>query len=74
MSRDIYTDQIERLTPLLSNHLLTDYLKEREVEVMDIMAALFDDEEIERRYYLRIKREESESIAKKDDFFRIRIV
>ena len=48
--------------------VLADYLKEREVEVMDIMTALFDDEEIERRYHLRIKREtereNSENIAR----------
>ena len=44
--------------------MLADYLKEKQVEVMDIMTALFDEEEVSRRYHLRIKREQSETIAK----------
>lgn len=44
--------------------VLADYLKEKEVEVMDIMTALFDEEEVSRRYHLRIERERSEAIAR----------
>ena len=32
---------------------------------MDIMTALFDEEEVSRRYHLRIERERSQAIAKK---------
>lgn len=44
---------------------MTEYLKEREVEVMDIMTALFDEEEISRRYQLRLKKEQAEDFARK---------
>ena len=45
-------------------NVLTEYLKEREVEVMDIMTALFNDEEVERRFILRKEKEKAESIAR----------
>ncbi len=32
---------------------------------MDIMTALFDEEEVSRRYQLRLRKEQTESIAKK---------
>ena len=44
--------------------VLSDYLKEKEVEIMDIMTALFDEEEVTRRYGLRMQREASEKIAR----------
>lgn len=54
----------ETIRICVSEDVLADYLKEKEVEVMDIMTALFDEEEVSRRYHLRIKREEAESIAR----------
>lgn len=45
--------------------VLTEYLKEREVEVMDIMTALFNEEEISRRHDLSVQKDKAESIAKK---------
>lgn len=48
----------------VSEDVLADYLKEKEVEVMDIMTALFDEEEVTRRYGLRMQRENSEKIAR----------
>lgn len=48
----------------IDENVLAEYLKEREVEVMDIMTALFDEEEVSRRYHLRIEREKAENIAK----------
>lgn len=41
----------------LDRKLLTEYLEERKVEVVDIMTALFDEEEVTRRYHLRVKNE-----------------
>lgn len=46
-------------------NVLTEYLREREVEVMDIMTALFDEEEISRRHDLSVEKDKAESIAKK---------
>ena len=37
--------------------ILVEYLKEREAEVMSIMESLFDQEEITRRYMLRVEKE-----------------
>ena len=54
----------ETIRICIDEDVLTEYLKEREVEVMDIMTALFDEEEVTRRYHLRIKREEAEKIAR----------
>ena len=54
----------ETIRICINEDVLTEYLKEREVEVMDIMTALFDEEEVSRRYHLRIERERSEAIAK----------
>ena len=54
----------ETIRICINEDVLADYLKEKEVEVMDIMTALFDEEEVSRRYHLRIKREEAESIAR----------
>lgn len=48
----------------VSEDVLADYLIEKEVEVMDIMTALFDEEEVTRRYGLRMQRENSEKIAR----------
>ena len=39
-------------------------IKSQEVEVMDIMTALFDEEEVTRRYGLRMQREKTEDIAR----------
>lgn len=57
----------ETIRICIDDHILAEYLKEREVEVMDIMTALFDDEEIERRYHLRLKREYSEKYTKETE-------
>lgn len=54
----------ETIRICIDEDVLTEYLKEREVEVMDIMTALFDEEEVSRRYHLRIERERSEAIAR----------
>ena len=54
----------ETIRICIDEDVLAEYLKEREVEVMDIMTALFDDEEIERRFGLRKQREKAEDIAK----------
>lgn len=52
----------------IDEDVLAEYLREREVEVMDIMTALFDEEEVSRRYHLRVeresRREEAENIAR----------
>lgn len=40
----------ETIRICIDENVLTDYLKEREVEVMDIMTTLFDEEEVMRRY------------------------
>ena len=49
----------------INEDVLTEYLKEREVEVMDIMTALFNEEEISRRHDLSVQKDKAESIAKK---------
>ena len=54
----------ETIRICIDEDVLTEYLKEREVEVMDIMTALFDEEEVSRRYHLRIEKEKAEKIAK----------
>lgn len=54
----------ETIRICINEDVLADYLKDKEVEVMDIMTALFDEEEVTRRYHLSIKREEAESIAR----------
>jgi len=54
----------ETIRICINEDVLADYLKEKEVEVMDIMTALFDEEEVSRRYHLRIEREKAESIAR----------
>ena len=52
----------------IDEDVLVDYLKEREVEVMDIMTTLFDEEEVMRRYINNTvnitRKEEDETIAK----------
>ena len=53
--------------------MLAGYLKEREVEVMDIMTTLFDEEEVMRRYINNTvkevvnttRKEDAETMAKK---------
>ena len=54
----------ETIRVCINEDILADYLKEREVEVMDIMTTLFDEEEVERRYGIRMQRENSEKIAR----------
>ena len=54
----------ETIRICINDDVLAEYLKEREVEVMDIMTALFDDAEIDRRYVLRKQREKAEDIAR----------
>ena len=54
----------ETIRICIDEDVLTEYLKEREVEVMDIMTALFDEEEVSRRYGLRMQREKAEDIAR----------
>ena len=54
----------ETIRICINEDVLADYLKEKEVEVMDIMTALFDEEEVLRRHYLSIERENSEKIAR----------
>lgn len=54
----------ETIRICIDEDVLTEYLKEREVEVMDIMTALFDEEEVSRRYGIRMQRENSEKIAR----------
>ena len=54
----------ETIRICVSGDVLSDYLKEKEVEIMDIMTALFDEEEVTRRYGLRMQREASEKIAR----------
>ena len=55
----------ETIRICISKDVLADYLKEKEVEVMDIMTALFDEEEVSRRYQLRLRKEQAESFARK---------
>ena len=45
--------------------ILAEYLKEREVEVMDIMTTLFDQDEVTRRYQANRDREIAEKAEKK---------
>mgnify|MGYP002625456673 CR=1 FL=1 len=47
----------EILRICIDKDVLAEYLKTREVEIMDIMTALFDEDEVARRYYLRVHRE-----------------
>ena len=54
----------ETIRICIDEDVLADYLREKEVEVMDIMTALFDEEEATRRYGLRMQRENSEKIAR----------
>ena len=63
----------ETIRICIDENVLPDYLKEREVEVMDIMTTLFDEEEVMRRYINNTVKtavneavnEEDEVIAKK---------
>ena len=50
----------ETIRICIDKNVLADYLAERKVEVMDIMTTLFDEEEVSRRYYLRVEREATE--------------
>ena len=54
----------ETIRICIDEDVLADYLKEKEVEVMDIMTTLFDEEEVTRRYGLRLQREKTEDIAR----------
>ena len=54
----------ETIRICIDEDVLTEYLKERGVEVMDIMTALFDEEEVSRRYGIRMQREKAEDIAR----------
>ena len=45
----------ETLRICIDSNVLAEYLTTREVEIMDIMTALFDEDEIARRYYDRVK-------------------
>ena len=53
----------ETIRICISEDVLADYLKEKEVEVMDIMTALFAEEEVTRRYGLRMQKEALERTA-----------
>ena len=55
----------ETIRICINEDVLADYLKEKEVEVLDIMTALFDEEEVSRRYQLRLKKEQAEIFAQK---------
>ena len=44
--------------------ILVEYLKEREAEVMSIMEALFDQEEVTRRYGIALEKAKAEEIAR----------
>ena len=50
----------EVLKICIDKNVLKEYLKTREVEIMDIMTALFDEDEINRRFFLRLKKEGAE--------------
>ena len=58
----------ETIRICIDENVLADYLKEREVEVMDIMTTLFDEEEVMRRYInntvTTTRKEEDEAIAR----------
>ena len=43
--------------------VLAKYLKERKVEIMDIMTALFDKDEVARRYYLCVQQQGANGMA-----------
>ena len=47
----------ETLRICRDKNVLVEYLKEREAEVMSIMESLFDQEEVTRRYFLRVASE-----------------
>ena len=47
----------ETLRICRDRNVLVEYLKEREAEVMSIMESLFDQEEVTRRYFLRVASE-----------------
>ena len=47
----------EILRICIDKDVLAEYLKTREVEIMDIMTTLFDEDEVFRRYSLRVQRE-----------------
>ena len=47
----------EILRICIDKNVLSEYLKSREMEIMDIMTTLFDDGEVQRRYWLRVKNE-----------------
>ena len=49
----------------INEDVLADYLKEKEVEVVDIMTALFDEEEVTRRFLASRDKEKSEDFARK---------
>ena len=55
---------VETIRTCIDENVLADYLKEREVEVMDIMTTLFNKEEVERRYGIRKQREKATDIAR----------
>lgn len=55
----------ETIRICINEDVLADYLKEKEVEVLDIMTALFNEEEVSRRYQLRLKKEQAEIFAQK---------
>ena len=47
----------------IDKDVLAEYLKSKEVEIMDIMSALFDEDEVKRRYEFRLKEEGKEEKA-----------
>ena len=53
----------ETIRICVNEDVLADYLKEKEVEVMDIMTALFDEEEVTRRFLASKEREIAEEKA-----------
>lgn len=55
----------ETIRICVSEDVLADYLKEKEVEVMDIMTTLFDEEEVTRRFLASRDKEKSEDFARK---------
>jgi len=54
----------ETLRICRDRNILVEYLKEREAEVMSIMEALFDQEEVTRRYGIALEKAKAEEIAK----------
>lgn len=60
----------ETIRICIDENVLPDYLKEREVEVMDIMTTLFDEEEVMRRYInntVKTAVNEAVNAARKED-------